>query len=331
VIMSEEAANEKLLVRYLLGNLPEEQQIEVERMFLSNEQHYERLLALENELFYDYAQNNLSPADREQFEKRFLASERNRKRAMLASALAHKMSEAASVEPIETSLANREPRFWWQPLRPFFSVQNTAMKLSLATMALLLLISIWLVVGIARLRNEFNQFRAQRTVQEDRLHQQAQQERARADELNLKFKREIDETAILKQELSNMQAKLQEQGQRLPSVISLVLAPSFVRDQVTGMKKLYIPPSVRLLKLHLNLKGDVAYKSYQGILLTADGAERWSQDMLQAKRTGSGQAIVLSLPSGLLEEGDYELRLKGYASGGTLEETGDYYYLSIVR
>jgi hypothetical protein len=66
-------------------------------------------------------------------------------------------------------------------------------------------------------------------------------------------------------------------------------------------------------------------------LLTVEGAERWSQDMLQAKRTGSGQSIDLSLPASALAPGDYELRLKGYASDGTLEETGDYYYLSIRR
>ena len=51
--------------------------------------------------------------------------------------------------------------------------------------------------------------------------------------------------------------------------------------------------------------------------------------MLQAKRTGSGRSIDLWLPARILAEGDYELRLKGYASDGTLEETGDYYYLSI--
>ena len=80
--MKDEADNEKLLIRYLLGNLPEEQRLQVEGEFLSDDQRYERLLALENELFYDYAQNKLSPGEREQFEKRFLSSERNRKKAM---------------------------------------------------------------------------------------------------------------------------------------------------------------------------------------------------------------------------------------------------------
>jgi anti-sigma factor RsiW len=329
--MREEADNEKLLIQYLLGSLPEQEQLQVERIFLGDDQQYERLLTLENELFYDYTQGTLSPAEREQFERRFLASERNRKRAMLASALAHKRSEAVPAEPGEIGLARREPRLWWQSLRSFFSLQSRAIKLSLAAMALLLLISIWLIAGIVRWRNELSQFRVQRAAQEDRLQQQARQERARADELNRKLEREMDETSILRQELSKMQARLQEQGEILPSVISFILAPSFVRDQATGIKNLYIPPSARTLKLQLNLRGNVKYKSYQVILLTVDGAEIWSQGMLQAKRTGTGQAIELNLPSKLLEEGDYELRLKGYAADGTLEETRNYYYISIVR
>jgi hypothetical protein len=161
-------------------------------------------------------------------------------------------------------------------------------------------------------------------AQEDRLQQQAEEERARADELNLRLKREMDENAMLK-------AQSGQQRKRLTPAISLVLTPSFVRDQAAGMKKLHIPPGVSLIKLQLNLKGVVEYKSYEVILLTVDGAERWSQGMLRAQRTGSGQAITLNLPSRLLAEADYELRVKGYASNGTLEETGDYYYISIVR
>lgn len=329
--MKEEADNEKLLVRYLLGNLPEEQRQQVEGMFLSNDQFYERLLALENELFYDYAQNKLSPDEREQFEKRFLSSDRNRKRAMLASALAHKMFEAAPVETAEKGIADREPQYFWQSLKSYFSAQSAAMRVSLAALAIASLVLIWLVIGIVRLRNEFNQFRAQRAAQEDRLQQQAQQERARADELNLKLKREIDENAMLKQELSKMPAQSEWQGRRFPSVISLVLTPSIVRDQATGMNRLYLPPGARLLKLRLKLKGETEYRSYQATMLTVEGAERWSRDMLQAQRTGSVRSIVLSLPARILAPGDYELRLKGYASDGTPEETGEYYYLSIGR
>jgi len=329
--MREEADDEKLMIRYLLGNLPEERRRQVEIEFLADDQRYERLLALENELFYDYAQNKLSPGERQQFEKRFLSSEQNRKKAMLASALARKMSEAAPVETAKPGLAKREPRFSWQSLKSYFSAQSAVMRLSLGALAIVSLVLIWLIIGTLRLRNDFNQFRAERAAQEDRLRQQAIEERARADDLSLKLQREIDENASLKQDLSRMQAQFVSRGVSPPSVISLVLTPSIVRDQATGMKKLPPLPDALRLKLQLILKGEVEYKTYQVTLLTVEGVERWSQDMLRAKRTGSGRSIVLSLPGRVLAPGDYELRLKGYASDGTLEETGDYYYFSIGR
>jgi hypothetical protein len=329
--MRDEADNEKMLTRYLLGILPEEQRLRIEGEFLSDDQSYERLLALENELFYDYAQNKLSPGDREQFEKRFLSSGRNRKRAMIASALARKMSDAAPIEMTENDIADREPRHFWQSLKSFFSAPSTAMRALLAALALASLALIWLVIGTVRLRNEFSQFRARQAAQEVWLRQQAHQERARADQLDLKLEREMGENATLRQEFSKTQAQSRGQAQRDSSVVSLVLAPSAVRDQGPGMKKLYLPPGARLLKLRLKLKREAEYKSYQVMLLTAEGAERWSQNMLRAQRTGSGRSIELSLPAGILAEGDYELRLKGYASDGTLEETGDYYYLSVER
>jgi hypothetical protein len=323
--MKDVADNEKLLTQYLLGNLPEGQQKRIEGEFLRDDQSYERLLALEDELFYGYAQNKLSAGEREQFEKRFLSSEGNRKRAILASSLARKLSEAAPVETAEKGAAGREPQPFWRSLKSYLVPQSAAMRVSLAILAIVSGALIWLAVGIVKLRDEFNQFQAQRDVQEGQLRQQARQDRARADELDLKLKREIDENAILRQEFDKMQ------DQRDLSVVSLVLDPASVRGQAPGMKKLYLPPGAGLLKLRLKLKREVEYKSYQLILLTAEGDERWSQDRLQAQPAGSGRTIVLSLPARILAEGDYELRLKGQAADGTLEETRDYYYLSISR
>src|SRR5262245_21087393 len=144
--MREKADNEILLVRYLLGELPEEQRLEVEGKFLGDDQQFERLLALENELFYDYALGKLSPGEREQFEKRFLDSGPNRRRAKIASALAHKISEDAPVKPAETM-----PQFLWKSFQLSFSGQGMAIRISLAALAVLLLVSIGLVIGIMSL------------------------------------------------------------------------------------------------------------------------------------------------------------------------------------
>jgi hypothetical protein len=332
--MIEKADNENLLVQYLLGNLPEAQQAQVEAMFLGDDQQYERLLALEDELFYDYAQGNLSPDERAQFKKRFLASGRENKRAILASAMAEVMTQAAPAKRSEKitepviSVQVRQSR--WRSLISFFNVPSRAMKLSLAALGIMLLISIGLAIGTVRRQNEFNRFRAERMFQEDRLQQQAQQERTRADELNLKLKRETDENAMLKEELRDTQARLVGRREILHASISFILEPGSERGQ-SELKKLQISPGIRLLKLQLDLEREVEYKSYQAILLSADGAERWSRSRLRVQRKDSSQAIILSLPTRLLAEDNYQLILKGYTSDGTLEETGEYYYFSIVR
>ncbi len=327
--MKDEANNEQLLTWYLLGKLPEKERLQVEWEFLSDDRGYERILALEDELYYDYAQNKLSPGDREQFEKRFLSSEHKQKRAILYSDIVNKMSETAPVGAAEKNIADREPQQFLPSLKSFFVAQGAAMRLSLAALAIASLVLIWFFFGTLRLRNEFNQLGAQLAVQNDQLRQQILQERARADELDLKLKREIDEKAVMRQELSKRQAQSGRQGERTPSIISLVIPPSIVRGQAPEMKKLYLPSSAHVLKLLLKLKGKLEYKLYQVALLTDEGAKIWSQDMLQAQGTGSGRSLELWLPTRTLAPGDYEFKLKAHAPDGTLEETRDYYYLSV--
>ena len=328
--MRNEADNESLLIQYLLGRLPEQEQLRIEEMFFKNDQFYERLLAIESELFYDYAQGKLSPGERDQFEKHVLTSGRNQRRAILASVLTQKMSEAAQVEMTKSTSAYRNPQSWRQSLKSFFGIQSSTGRLSLAAFAVVLLCSFWLVIEIVKLRNELGQFRANRTTQEALLQQQTQQERDRAAELSIQLNRERDENARLKQTLSKTEAQSDGQGQGLSAEISFVLAPTSVRSGANNLKRLHVPSGTRLLTLQLNLKDEVEYKSYQAILLTAEGVKRSSQDRLRAKRTNSGHAIFLRLPASLLAKGDYELRIKGVAINGTLEDTGDYYYFSIL-
>ena len=74
-------------LRYLLGQLPEEEHARIERALLEDEDAFQQLLALEDELFHDYAQGGLDPEQRRRFEERFLASEEGRRRLADARAL----------------------------------------------------------------------------------------------------------------------------------------------------------------------------------------------------------------------------------------------------
>src|SRR5215471_14769527 len=72
------AEDQEVLVRYLLGELTDAERTRIELLFFSDEGYYEHLLAVEDELRYDFAQGRLAPARRERFARRFLRAGQDR-------------------------------------------------------------------------------------------------------------------------------------------------------------------------------------------------------------------------------------------------------------
>jgi len=68
------APDPELLIRYLLGELPEEECIKVEQDCLENDEIFEQLEAVEAELTDDYVRGVLSESRRKEFEKRLLTA-----------------------------------------------------------------------------------------------------------------------------------------------------------------------------------------------------------------------------------------------------------------
>ncbi|HKX33262.1 MAG TPA: hypothetical protein VJ302_36635 [Blastocatellia bacterium] len=329
--MKEEADSEKLLVRYLLGTLSEDEQLQVEKMFLSEDLCYERLLALENALFYDYAQGKLSPDERDQFERRFLTSEYNRRRAILASALIQKMTEAGAGETIELGLADRRPQPWWRSLRSYFSHQSLALRFSLSAFAIVLAGSTWLIVELIGLRNEFEQFRTRQAEQEGSSREQLRQERARADELSQRLTREPSGPASLNRGSDPTRPPGSGEPKRRSPWIWFRLTPAPADGQSFSFKQCYVPRRARQLRFRLRLREQPSSRSYQATILTADGVERWNRERLRVRRTPSGRNLVVRLPARLLGRGQYELRLKGTMEDGTSGAAAGSYYFTIIK
>ena len=65
--------NEKLISQYLLGELPEEQQVEIEDRAFSDKDYLATITTVENDLIDEYVRGELSPSDQQRFESRFLA------------------------------------------------------------------------------------------------------------------------------------------------------------------------------------------------------------------------------------------------------------------
>src|SRR5215216_599304 len=96
--MKHHTINDELIVGYLLGDLPEEKQSEIEDRAFQDEQCLREILAVESDLIDEYVRGELSDSARRQFESRFLASAERRRKVEFARALASVAPEFAVIE-----------------------------------------------------------------------------------------------------------------------------------------------------------------------------------------------------------------------------------------
>jgi anti-sigma factor RsiW len=85
--MWDDRCSEGLIVQYLLGDLPEEMQSEIEARAFQDQQVLQHILAVEIELIDQYVRGELRDFAHSQFECRFLASDERRRKIEFAKAL----------------------------------------------------------------------------------------------------------------------------------------------------------------------------------------------------------------------------------------------------
>ena len=90
------------MVRYLLGEMPEDEQVAIERDYFVSDDAYEQMLIVEDDLAYDYVDGRLSPERRTRFERTIGATERGRKNVVFARALLEALKSSRKVAMIPT-------------------------------------------------------------------------------------------------------------------------------------------------------------------------------------------------------------------------------------
>src|SRR5512145_3060134 len=105
--MEQMSLDEELVVRYLLGQLPEEEQSLLEERAFSDQACIQNILAVERDLIDEYVRGELSGEERRQFEKLFQASSERRRKVEFARALTNIVSESPATESLaRTAIAH---------------------------------------------------------------------------------------------------------------------------------------------------------------------------------------------------------------------------------
>jgi hypothetical protein len=111
-------------------------------------------------------------------------------------------------------------------------------------------------------------------------------------------------------------------------VLSLALAPGLERG-TAQTNRVHLSSGIRSLRLALAID-EQSYASYRAEVQTVEGKNVWRRDDLRARQGRGNKTITATLPTQLLREGDYLVRLSAAAPGG-YERVGTYYFTVLRR
>jgi hypothetical protein len=305
------------LVRYLLGELSDQDRAQIEDLYVSQHELFERLLMCEDEIIDSYVYGTMSDRGRELFQRNFLCSPQRRERVIIAGTLARYAKAHSSTRPVQ---AERKEEVRERP-SSFFRPAGSPRILTAAALIVLLFGGIFGWRELVRLRSGLEALRAEQSGQQERsrsLEHEIKEQRKLADQLNLELDRERGERGRLEQQL----AKLREQ--KSPAAI-FSLGPGFAKRPGAGQAKILkveIPSGREMVKFQLALLAD-QYKTYRVIVKDENDKTLW-QGYLQSSRTRTGPAVIVRLPSQMFASGNYLLSLSGVLENNGYEHISDF-------
>lgn len=308
--------NEKLIVKYLLGDLSQPEVERLDELSFTEDDFFHRLQAVENNLIDAYVRDELSLREQEQFRQHFLAIPKRRERVEFAKALAVFEAE----EPVVETLAPSQPAtvWWWQSWSSPFRVPRWVWQFSLVVAAIILLVVIpWLFIEAQRLRGRLAQMQEEHETlirREQELQAQVTSERADRERLATELRHVQEQRDKLERE----QGLLRQSK----STFAFFVFPPGRRGSDT--KDLSISSKITTVKLRLEFESD-DYPAYRAVLKTqSDNKEVWSSGRLKARQKGASKSVEVNIPARLLNTSGYYLDLKAIKTSGEEDDVSTY-------
>jgi len=328
--------------RYLLGELSEQEQAQLEEAYFADDARFERFLAVKDDMIDAYARGDLTGEKRARFEQHFLAGRPRRQRVTEAQEFIRAVSaaslNAAIVNVTPDASTESSNASWWRSTSNLFAFHSFVLRGAIAALLLVALAGSWLLV---------RQFQRQRVEGDRPQHEEAvrrQQEGkggqtvappvnensndlARNNATNLSTNAPAANLNNARAPKRAAQPRIANQRSPNPlpaQVASLSLLPFISRDG-SSSNSLLLSPDTRAVRLRLAFKED-SYNRYDLVLGTLDGDRVLQRRGLKARSDNGGKSVTLTVDPAVFRRQDYIVTLNGLTAEGKLETIGDYYF-----
>lgn len=288
--------------QYLLGALPVEDTTSLEEDFFSDDATFEEIEIAEDDLVDAYVRDELSPAEREQFEKNLLGIPRVAERIEFAKVLKQATRVGSQRSAIKRDPGPRKHSSW-QSFIAFLSAPQLA---RVAGALVLVIAGTSLFFDWLRLREESRRLAFERTE----LQRQNEILASSTDAEKRQLLDELKSREALNEKLMEDLESVQNQPRRPILMSPIVLFPGVSRSP-SGSDDLTLPSRTAMIRLQLALES-VDYPSYNAeVRKGVDGPIKWKGNKLKPFTSGSSKILELRFQSARLTPGNYIVNVDG--------------------
>jgi len=292
--MKTERIDEAFLVKYLLGDLSPDQEIQVEDRAFADAEYLTALETAEADLIDSYVRAELSPTERRRFESRFLVSPQRRRKVAFARDLAKVVAE------VKASTPTLAPVSGWDAFVRLIRGWSPAFQFAMALAALVFVVgAVWLAIDNMAMRSQI-----------------ANENRAP----------EIPKIAPVPTQPDEPKAPPENpKTTPISAIATLILRPQ--TREPGSPQQLILNTSTQMARIEIQLEAPDDYPSFRADLRTARGDEVLVRGNLRRVGTAAGGfSVSFEVPPSALDSVNYELALQGIRPGESPQDIGFYYF-----
>jgi hypothetical protein len=294
-VNQDNSTNEEL-TRYLLGEMPEEEQTDFEMRYFSDGQLFGELCARRNQLIDSYVSGRLAPPMRERFEAGIDKSWAINERIRFAETL------QGAMDTRSVGLTSAPQTHYGQTRAALSSFVASYGRLMIVAAIVLVLLGVgWLIL----------RSRHQESVD---LNQAGSGNPSSAS---------ADKSTTDRPSLATSPAAAQTRD-NYGSILTVPLTSDLTATASDARADVLVLPSVVLVKLVL-IVDDPRDVDYTAVVTTAKDAEIFRTGSLKPHPNDAGKGVDVYVPANRLPDGDYIVHLSGVTANNEAIAAGNYY------